>query len=134
MKKTILLDANVIIRFLLNDHPELSPQAKKIFSRAEKGLIKLYLDEVVMAEIVWTFSSFYKIKKVEIIDKIRALVAQNWIVNPRKGLILEAIEAYRQSNLAYIDCWILVLSKSMGINLETFDRKLTRKKKQSPKR
>jgi len=134
MKKTALLDANVIIRFLLNDHPKLSLQAKKFFSQAEKGLINLYLDEVVLAEVIWTLSSFYKIKKTEIIDRLKTLLAQDWLVNPKKELLLEALGAYRRANLDYIDCWILVVSKSLGVTLETFDQKLSRKKKQSPKR
>ncbi len=76
MKKTILLNANVVIRFFLNDHPKLSLQSKKIFSRSEKGLIKLYLDEVVLAEIIRTLSSFYKIRKTEIIEHFKTLIAQ----------------------------------------------------------
>lgn len=147
-EKTSLVDANVIIRYFLNDHPKLSLKAKSLFTKAQKGQLKIYLDEIVVAEVIWTLSSFYKIKKADLVDKLRMLIAQDWIVNPRKDLILEAIEAYASHNLAYIDCWLYVLSKSVGLNLETFDKELkklkslntagqigkTLKKKQSPKR
>ena len=43
--KPALLDTNVILRFLLNDHPTLSKQAKIIMQNHE-----LHLDEVVIAE------------------------------------------------------------------------------------
>ncbi len=46
------------------------------------------------------------------------------MVNPRKNLLLEALEIYRESNLAYIDCWIFTISKPIGIRLETFDKDL----------
>ena len=35
MKEKVFVDTNVIIRFLLNDHPRLSPLAKSIFFHAE---------------------------------------------------------------------------------------------------
>ena len=62
MSKTILIDANIVIRFLLNDSPKLSRKAKAIFRQAEAGEIKLFFDEVIVAEIIWTLSSFYKMK------------------------------------------------------------------------
>lgn len=129
MKKTILLDANVIIRFLLNDHPKLSLRAKNIFSKAEKGFVKLYLDEVVLAEVIWTLSSFYKIEKTKIVERFKTLIAQNWIVNPRKVLLSEALVLYSKRKLDYIDCWVFAVSKSTGIHLETFDQDLKKLKR-----
>lgn len=137
MKKVLLLDTNIIIRFLLNDHPKFSLQAKNIFLRAEKGLIKLYLDEVVLAEVIWTLASFYKINKGEIVNRLRTLLAQDWIINSRKNLLLETLFLYEKSNLDYIDCWVYVVGRFLKIDLGTFDKKLMNyslQKKQSPKR
>lgn len=137
MKTTLLLDTNIIIRFFLNDHPKLSAQAKKLFLKAEKGLLKLYLDEVVLAEVIWTLASFYKINKGEIVNRLKKLLVQDWITNPRKKLLLEALFLYEKSNLDYIDCWIFTLNRFLKVTLGTFDKKLAGhscKKKQSPKR
>lgn len=128
MTKTILIDANIIIRFLLNDHPKLSSLAKSIFLKAQGGLTRIYLDEIVLAEVVWTLSSFYKIKKVDLVDRLVKLLSQDWIVNPKKDLILQALNLYRSSNLDYIDCWVFVVAKSLRINLETFDKNLKKLK------
>jgi len=125
--ETVLVDANVILRFLLNDHPKLSSLAKSIFLKAQKGLIKIYLDEVVIAETVWTLSSFYKIKKTDLIDRLEKLISQSWVVNPEKKLILETLNLYRFSNLDYIDCWVLAVSQWQKVILETFDVALKRK-------
>lgn len=124
MISTLLADANVIIRFLLNDHPKLSQEAKTIFSKAEKGVIKIYLDEVVLAEVVWTLSSFYKVKKTDLVDKLEKLLSQDWIINPRKSILFETLDLYKRSNVEYIDCWIFVVSKAQRLKLETFDKKL----------
>ncbi len=126
--KTILVDANIIIRFLLNDHPTLSFQAKDIILKAQQGSLKLYLDEVVIAEIIWTLSSFYRIKRFEISDKLEEIVSQNWVINPKKDLIIQTLALFRSSNLDYIDCWLFVVGKSLDIELATFDKALKKLK------
>ena len=122
MKEKVFVDTNVIIRFLLNDHPRLSPLAKSIFFHAEQGINKIYFDEVVVAEVIWTLSSFYKINKLDLVDRFEKLLSQDWAINPRKNLILKSLYLYRSSNLDYIDCWIFIVNKDLGTDLETFDK------------
>ena|SRR3989344_5789253 len=126
MTETIIVDANIIIRFLLNDHPKLSQLAISLFSKAQKKLIKIYLDEVILAEVIWTLSSFYKIKKSELIDNIEKFISQDWIVNTKKKSMLKALYLYKSANLDYIDCWIFVVSQALKFKLETFDKNLRR--------
>lgn len=52
MKK--LIDANVILRYLLEDHPQLSPEAKKVI---ESGAYTL---PEVLAEVVYVLKGVYK--------------------------------------------------------------------------
>lgn len=122
--ETVLIDANVVIRFLLNDHPKLSPQAKSIFSGAQEGSRKVYLDEVVVAEVIWTLSSFYKIKRTDIADRLINLISQDWVINSRKNLILQSLDLFHSKNMDYIDCWLWVLGKFLKLNLQTFDKRL----------
>ena len=126
MTETIIVDANIIIRFLLNDHPKLSQLAISLFSKAQKKLIKIYLDEVILAEVIWTLSSFYKIKKADLIDNIEKFISQDWIVNTKKKSMLKALYLYKSANLDYIDCWIFVVSQALKFKLETFDKNLRR--------
>ncbi|OGG15106.1 hypothetical protein A2773_04410 [Candidatus Gottesmanbacteria bacterium RIFCSPHIGHO2_01_FULL_39_10] len=126
MTKTIIVDANVIIRFLLNDHPRLSPIATSLFYKAQKKLINVYLDEVILAEVIWTLSSFYKIKKADLIENIEKFLSQDWVVSKKKDLMLKSLYIYKSSNLDYIDCWVYVVSQDFKFKLETFDRNLKR--------
>jgi len=124
VKKTIFVDANIVIRFFLKDHPTLYPQAYSIFSKAESGLIDVYLDEVVAAEIVWSLTSFYKKRKEEVVDKLEKLLSQEWVINPRKKLLLKTLSIYKEKSLDYIDCWIFVINNYLETELETFDHRL----------
>lgn len=124
MKQLVCIDTNILIRFLRADHPQLSLKAKEIFFSAQKGKVRIYLDEVVVAEAVWLLSSFYKIKKEEIASQLQALVSQEWVVNPRKKIVLESLSLYASGSLAYIDCWVYGVSKEIRGELKTFDKKL----------
>jgi predicted nucleic acid-binding protein len=123
----VLVDANIILRYLLADHPQLSAQAKSLFLKAEEGKVKLYCDEIVIAEVIWVLSSLYKTPKGEIVSQLEIILSQNWTINPRKNLILESLNLYSSSSLSYIDCWLLKLSEIENLRLETFDRKLRKK-------
>lgn len=124
MKRSVCIDTNVLIRFLRADHPELSQKAKDIFLKAQKGEIIIYLDEVIIAETIWLLSSFYKLKRQEISNALQELVSQDWIINPRKKLILDSLFLFSSSNLHFIDCWVACVSKSVASKLVIFDRKL----------
>ena len=111
MKAQICIDTNIIIRFLQDDHPELSPKAREIIRGAESGKYQIYIDEVMLAETIWVLSSHYKWSKPEVIEKLHQLISRKWAVNSRKNLIYRVFELYLKTNLSYIDCWLAEVSK-----------------------
>lgn len=129
MKRLVCIDTNVLIRFLRADHPELSPKAKEIFLRAQKGDLEIYLDEIIIAETVWLLSSFYKLKKEEIVYQLQELISQEWIINSRKKIILDSLSLYAGSSLHYVDCWLSHVSKEISSELKTLDKKLEKQAK-----
>jgi predicted nucleic-acid-binding protein len=131
MKEIIFIDTNVLLRFLLNDDPIFFSKAKSLFLKAQEGKKEIYLDEVVVAEAVWTLSSYYKIKKEKTVEILEKLISQKWIVNPRKELILKALLLFKTKNLHYIDCWIFVANNALKTKLITFDYQLNRLSKES---
>jgi predicted nucleic acid-binding protein len=71
------VDANVVLRFLTGDPPEMAAKAMELMSRAEKGAIGLRVSHLVVAEIVWVLSSFYKYaKNVDFADAYLAALAR----------------------------------------------------------
>ena len=62
MKK--LIDANVILRYLLGDHPEYSKKAKEVI---EEGAYTL---PEVIAEVVYVLNGVYKVTRSEIRDTL----------------------------------------------------------------
>lgn len=124
--ETIGLDTNVLLRFLLEEDSVLAKKARKIFEEAEKGKLKIYLDEVILAEAVWVLLSVYKLEKQVICQTMTRVLACRWVVNIRKGLMLEAVGLWSKTKLHYPDCWLFVLSNSLGLEVKTFDLGLLR--------
>lgn len=122
--KTVLLDSNIILRFLRHDQPQHFGHVRNLFQEAEKGTIDCYIDPVVLAEVIWTLASFYKVNRSEISTKLETLLAQKWMVNEHKQTLLSALYQYQETNLDYIDCWLLAVSGEHNIPIETFDKKL----------
>ena len=52
----LLLDTNVVVRFLTGDHPTHSPRSRKLFARAAAGEIRLVLSDVALAETAWVLA------------------------------------------------------------------------------
>lgn len=127
--QTVLLDTNIILRFLRHDQPQHFGHVRNLFQEAEQGTIDCYIDPVVLAEVIWTLASFYKVNRSEITTKLETLLVQKWIVNEHKQTLLSALHQYQETNLDYIDCWLLAVSEEKHILLETFDMKLKKRQK-----
>ena len=88
------LDANVILRHLLNDNPELSRKARKIFQKATHEGIPLCCNPVTLAEVVWVLESFYKVPRSQIAEELLAFLAAPEIHLPQKDLYEKALRLY----------------------------------------
>lgn len=121
-----IFDTNIYLRFITNDDLKYGPEARELFIRAQKGEFKIYLDELVLGEIIWTLQSFYKYPRDEINKNISKLLDSRFITNPRIKIMKRALEKYVTTNLSYSDCWICEVSKAEHLILETFDKDLAK--------
>ena len=65
-------DTNLFLRYLTNDIPAQADAVEVLLQRAEQGEVLLITNALVMAEIVWTLESFYKLPKAEVEEKVLA--------------------------------------------------------------
>jgi predicted nucleic-acid-binding protein len=72
--KKYLLDTNVLLRFLLDDHPELSRAAARLFQQAADEKCLLILADLCIAEAVWVLTSYYKIERQKVADSLAKLL------------------------------------------------------------
>ena len=118
----ILIDSNVIIRFVLNDNPKLSPKAFQIIKQIEEGETQVYLAPVILAEIVYVLLKVYRLKRADIKDKILPIVNMRNIKAERKDILPTAFEIFTTKNVDFEDAYLVALMESKQINsIYSFD-------------
>lgn len=95
--KLYAIDANVILRHLLADHPEQSPKARAIFEAVEDGRMAVLCDPVNLAEVAWVCKSIYKLPAEQVAAELLGLVALDGFHVPGKQLYVRALHIYGNS-------------------------------------
>lgn len=124
-----LLDANLIIRFFVNDDLKKVSRVEELLKDTSNTNILL---DTVIAEIVWVLSSYYTLPKDSVINKIEALIHVD-SVECNSILISKALSLWGENNISYIDAYLLAVAELGDITLLTYDQKLLKKTKASVK-
>jgi len=110
-----LVDANIIIRFLTNDHKRKATSCRKLFESVVKGKVALFITDMTIAEVVWVLEKVYKCHRQEIRLKIEAICNTPNLHFQNKELILESIILYDLRNIDFIDAYHAAFMNKEGI-------------------
>jgi predicted nucleic acid-binding protein len=122
--KEIYVDANVFLRFVLWDSPELAEEAEKFLRSSIEGKQKLLTSDLVIAEIVWTLESFYEKSKKQIAEFIQGILSTPNLTVENTDLVAVAVRIYEEKNIDFIDAYSYAYMKKHKIPvIKTFDRK-----------
>ncbi len=106
------VDTNLFLRYLTKDDPSKYESCRTLFKDAIEGKIALATSGMVIAELIWTLLSYYKVPKAEVIEKISIIVATDKLFIPDKEIISDALLLYGIKNIDYIDAYNVVLMRS----------------------
>ena len=111
-----LLDTNVFLRHLRQDHPTLSPKATAILSRIEEGELQARTSDTVLFETVFTLQRTYREPRSAIADALLPLIEMAGIILPGKRLYRRAFDLYRSTSIGFADCYHVALMERLGIS------------------
>ena len=115
------LHANVILRFLTKDPPELAERAARLMGKAERGEVSLHVSLLVLAEVIWVLKSFYRYPMTAIAHVIISLVSAPGIEIDHRQLIIRAVELARDRNVDFADAYLALQAAERGERVCTFD-------------
>jgi predicted nucleic acid-binding protein len=122
--RKVFVDTNVFLRFLTQDDLAKAEKARRLFASAVAGEVVVETSLLVIAEIVWTLESFYGLTHDEVAEQVTTILATPNIECPNKELLVEALLAYTERNVDFIDAYhAVLLGRRRDISLATFDRK-----------
>jgi uncharacterized protein len=119
-----LLDTNIILRHILDDVPNQSPQAHALFLHIEKGERQVRVTDTVVFEAAYTLERFYRAPRREIAKNLLDLLRLPGVVLPGKRFYRQVFELYvGHARLSFADCYHAVMVKRYRLDsVLSFDR------------
>jgi len=114
-----IVDANVVLRYLLDDHAELSTKAADII---EQQVATLPME--VACEVVYVLQKVYGVERHEIRRQLRALLDETLVSMDKPAVFLKGLECYETSKLDFVDAVLWAYLVVEGESVYTFDKKL----------
>ena len=119
MKNMQKIDANVLLRYILNDHAELSPRARDIIDRR---IVDVPIE--VLCEVVFVLSGHYKIDRQSISTGLKRFFDQTQCILSHREAVLRGLEYFGQNSLDFVDCVLAGYAMIEKDEIFTFDNKL----------
>lgn len=114
-----LVDANVVLRYLLDDHAELSPKAADIIERHS-----VTLPMEVGCEVVYVLQKVYAVERKEIQQQLGDLLNEELVTMDKPAVFLKALECFGDSTLDFVDTLLWAYQTLEQQEIFTFDSKL----------
>jgi len=114
MEKTFV-DTNIFLRYLTKDDPSKYEKCKEMFKKAMKGEIAITTSGMVIAELVWTLLSYYKVPKAEVVEKVTVIVGTKNLSIPDKHIVADALVLYARKNIDFIDAYNSIFMRYHGL-------------------
>jgi len=118
------LDTNVLVRYLVEDDDPQKRAADRFVEEALKRGESLFVNEIVLCEVVWVLSRAYGFAKREVADALEMILYTRQFEIETKDMMVQGLREYRKGKADFADCIIGLKNQAAGCTATvTFDRK-----------
>ena len=121
MSKRRLVDTNLIVRYLVQDHEKHAKIAGKLFDACDRGEVVLVVLSAVLAECVFVLESFYEQPRGGIAGTLSRLITSPGIEMSEAAIFVDALERYAKTKCHFVDCVIAATAAAEDTPVATFD-------------
>jgi predicted nucleic acid-binding protein len=122
----VLLNANVLLRYLTGDPEPMADRARVLLERAEAGEFLLLVTPLTVAECVWVLKSFYKHPLSAIESALQRVLALHGVKATEPDLISDALLNMARHNVDFADAYLAEQGKTTGMQVASFDQDFRR--------
>ena len=115
----IIIDTNILLRYLLNDVKELNKKATEIIEGND-----IFIPYEVIVEATYVLFKLYDTPRDVISNIIQEVIQLENVNFTNKDTVKLAFETYKDSKLAMVDCMLYAYSKNENFDIKTFDTDL----------
>ena len=121
MSKPRLVDTNLIVRYLVQDHEKHAKAAGKLFDACDRGDVVIVVLPAVLAECVFVLESFYEHPRGDIASALGRLISSPG-VEIDAAIHLDALDRYRKTKVHFVDCLIAATAVTEDLPVASFDQ------------
>ena len=117
-KNMQLIDANVIIRCILDDCPEMTSKAIEVIDSGA------YTKPEIISEVIYVLQKVYSIQRSQIKNMINDIL--DVVSCTEEKCVRMATDIYVSISLDFVDCLLIAYHKINNENIFSFDKKLNK--------
>ncbi len=121
MSKRRLVDTNLIVRYLVQDHEKHAKAAGKLFDACDRGEVVIVALPAVLAECVFVLESFYEHPRGDIASALGRLISSPGVEISAVETHLDALDRYRKTKVHFVDCLIAATAVTENMPVASFD-------------
>ena len=121
MSRRRLVDTNLIVRYLVQDHEKHAKAAGKLFDACDRGEVVLVVLPAVLAECVFVLESFYEHPRGDIGATLSGLITSPGVEISDAAVCLDALQRYAKTRCHFVDCVIAATAAAEDTPVATFD-------------
>jgi predicted nucleic acid-binding protein len=122
VSKRRLVDTNLIVRYLVQDHEKHAKAAGKLFDSCDRGDVVIVVLPAVLAECVFVLESFYEHPRGDIASALGRLISSPGVELGGTTIHLDALERYRKTKVHFVDCLLAATAAAEDTPVATFDQ------------
>jgi len=117
-----IVDANVILRYLLANVPTLFTRSEQILENEA-----VYLPFEVLAEVVYVLDKVYAVSRGEISASLAELLKYPTVSTYNAEVAFRGLETYSDSSFDIVDSLMCGYSSVQGAEVVSFDKQLNKR-------
>jgi predicted nucleic-acid-binding protein len=121
VSKRRLVDTNLIIRYLVQDHEKHAKAAERLFDACDRGGVAVVVLPAVLAECVFVLESFYEHSRADIVSALGSLISSPGVEIDSTAIHLDALDRYRKTKVHFVDCLIAATAANENMPVASFD-------------
>jgi predicted nucleic-acid-binding protein len=121
VSKRRLVDTNLVVRYLVQDHEKHAKAAGKLFDACDRGDVVIVVLPAVLAECVFVLESFYEHPRGDIASALGRLISSPG-VEIDAAIHLDALDRYRKTKVHFVDCLIAATAATENMPVASFDQ------------
>jgi predicted nucleic-acid-binding protein len=122
VSKQRLVDTNLIVRYLVQDHDKHARVAGKLFDACDRGDVGIVVLQAVLAECVFVLESFYRHPRTDIASALGRLISSPGVEISEVIVHLDALNRYKRTKAHFVDCLIAATAVAKNVPVATFDQ------------